>query len=279
MIGCSPAVFALASRSSNSSTVFGGVGHADLRRELLVVEDAGQAVVQASRVERSGPALPVAGDAVLDELGRRELVPAVRGHVLIEVLEQTVLDQRDHRRQPDQVRRVVARQQARRCGHEVRELVLLDVPGDVRVLLGELLGQLERDVEAGLEVGAQLDRIGSAVRASAAALADGDSRRRRWRLRAGASRPPSVTASRPRRGAGGDEARREGQTASRAAHAVARLRVKSMLIMNPPVRSCHDGYGRWLGPSSTALLRRRRGRPDHELWFQPGQRAAARTGP
>ena len=159
MIGRSPAALALASRSSNSATRLGRLGHADLRGQLLVVEDAGQAVVEAHGIERAGAAGAVLGDAVLVELGRRPLVPAESGGVVVEVLEQPVLGERDHRRQPDQVGRVVAREQARRRGDQVRELVLLDVPGHVRELLGELLGQLEGDVEAGLEVGVEHDRI------------------------------------------------------------------------------------------------------------------------
>ena len=163
MIGRSPAALAFASRSSNSATVLGGCGHADLGRQLLVVEDAGQAVVEAHGIERAGAAGAVRRDAVLVELGHGPLVPAESLGVAVKVLEQPLLGKRDHRRQPDEVRRVVAREQARRLVDEVRELVLLDVPGHVRVLLRELLGELEGDVEPRLEVGVERYRLGPAI--------------------------------------------------------------------------------------------------------------------
>ena len=160
MIGWSLAAFALARKSSNSATVFGGFGHADLRRQLLVVEDAGQAVVEACCVQGTGAAGPIRADTVLGELGSGPLVPPEGCGVVVEILQQVVLDQRDHRRQPDQVRRVVTRKQPWRRADEVCELVLADLPGHVRELLRELLGQLERQIEAGLEDSVEDDRIG-----------------------------------------------------------------------------------------------------------------------
>ena len=125
----------LAEQSLEVGDGLGRLGHPDLLRELLVVEDTGQAVVQPHRVQRTGTAGAVRVDAILDELGGRPLVPPERRRVVVEVLEQVILHERDQRRQPDQVRRVVARQQARRRGHQVRELVLADVERHVRELL------------------------------------------------------------------------------------------------------------------------------------------------
>ena len=70
--------------------------HADLLGEFLVVEDAGQAVVQPGGVQRAGATGSVAGDPVLGELCRRELIPAERGDVVVEVLQECVLDQAHH---------------------------------------------------------------------------------------------------------------------------------------------------------------------------------------
>ena len=204
--------------------------------------------------------------------------------VVVEVLEQAVLDERDHRRQPDQVRRVVARQQPRRRGHEVRELVLADVPGDVRELLGELLRELERQVEAGLEVGVQLDRVGPAGRTGG-----GRARRRGC----GARR-----AARRRRGRGGRRSRGRrlaSTTAPGAAHAATRMQATAMrrharrpatsrsarpvwmLTMNAPPRSLSLAVAEPShGSSSTALLRRRRGRADHQLGRQMERPVAPR---
>ena len=120
----------------------GRLGHADLGRQVLVVEHAGHAVVEAAGVERAVAPLAVRVDAVLDQLGRRPLVPAVGGHIRVEVEQQAVLDQADHGGQPDEVRWVVAGQEQRALLHQVRELVLTDIPGDVRELLGELLAEL-----------------------------------------------------------------------------------------------------------------------------------------
>ena len=164
MIGSSPAALALASRSSNSATVFGGSVIPSCGGELLVVEHARQAVVEAHRIERTGAARAIGPDPVLRELGGRPLVPAEGGRVGVKVLEQSVLDQADHRWEPDQVRRIVARQEPRGGAHQVGELILADLPGHVRELLGELFRELERQVESGLEVGIQLDRIGAAAR-------------------------------------------------------------------------------------------------------------------
>ena len=142
----------------------GWFGHADLGGQLLVVEDTGQAVVETHGIERAGAAGAVCPDPVLVKLWHRPLVPAECRGVVVEVHEQAVLGERDHRRQPDQVGRVVAREQARRRVDEIRELVLLDVPGHVRELLCELLGEREGDVESGLEVGVEHNRIRPAVR-------------------------------------------------------------------------------------------------------------------
>ncbi len=143
----------------------GRLGHAQLRGELLVVEDAGQAVVEAHRIQGARAARAVGPDPVLCELRGRPLVPAEGGRVVVKVLEQSILDQRNHRRKADQVRGIVARQQPRGRAHQVRELVLADLPGHIRKLLGELFRELEREIESALEVGGQLDGIGPARRA------------------------------------------------------------------------------------------------------------------
>ena len=280
MIGSSPAVLALARRSSNSATVLGGSVMPDLRGELLVVEDAGQAVVEAHRVEGAGAARPVGPDPVLGELRRRPLVPAEGRRVVVEVLEQPVLDERDHRRQPDQVRRVVAGQQPRRRGHEVRELVLADLPGHVRELLGELVRELERQVEAGLEVGVELDRVGPAARTGGrGARRRSDARRAagRWRggrrgcqslaARLGSRRPRERRRPRPGRVATAIAARRA------AGNAAPARRVRTLAMNTPPPRVCPlAGAKLSQASSSTALLRRRRGRTDHQLGCQMNDR-------
>ena len=107
--------------------------------------------------------MPSARDAVLVKLGHRPLIPTESSGIVVKVLEQPLLGKRDHGRQPDQVGRVVAREQARRRVDEIRELVLLDVPGDIWELLGELVGKLEGQIEAGLEVGVERYRIGPAI--------------------------------------------------------------------------------------------------------------------
>ena len=85
--------------------------------------------------------------------------------------------------------------------HEVGELVLADVPGHVRELLRELVGQLERDVEAGLEVAFRT--TGSVPQLGpAAALADGLPPQWRSRMRLhsdGAVAAPTWPSSRAHR--------------------------------------------------------------------------------
>ena len=83
------------------------LGHPDLGGQLLVVEDTGEAVVEAHRVERPGAPGAVGGDPVLSKLRRRPFVPAEPGRIPVQVLQQPVLDEGHHRRQPDQVRRAV----------------------------------------------------------------------------------------------------------------------------------------------------------------------------
>ena len=151
MIGWSPAALALASRSSNSATVLGGSVMPICAASVLVVEDTGQTVVETHGIERAGAADAVCVNAVLVELRHRPVVPAKSSGVVVKVHEQPILGERDHRRQPEQIGRVVTREHERRRGDEVRELVLADIPGDVRVLLGELFGKLEGYIEAGLE--------------------------------------------------------------------------------------------------------------------------------
>ena len=163
MIGSRSGVLRLGEQVLELGERLGRLGHADLCGEFLVVEDAGQAVVEAHRIERAGAARSIIGDTRLVELRHGPLIPAESCGVVVKVLEQTVLGKRDQRRQPNQVGRVVAREQARRLVDEVRELVLADVPGDVRVLLRELIGELEGQVKAGLEVGIERYWIGSAV--------------------------------------------------------------------------------------------------------------------
>ena len=89
------------------------------------------------------------------------------------------LTRRDHRGQPDQVGRVVTREQARRRADQVPELVLADLPGHVRELLGELIGEFDRKVEAGFEVASRTTGLVPSSEA-AAALAVGLAT---WRLR------------------------------------------------------------------------------------------------
>ena len=55
--------------------------------------------------------MPSAATPVLVELWHRPLVPAERRRVVVQVHEEAILGERDHRRQPDQVRRVVTREQ------------------------------------------------------------------------------------------------------------------------------------------------------------------------
>ena len=137
------------------------LGHADLLCELLVVEHACQAVVQAHGIERTRTASPVGSDPILRELRGGKLVPAERCRVAVEVLEQPILDERDHRGEPDEIRRIVTGQESRCRGHQVRELVLRDLPGHVRELLGEFLRELEREIESRLEVGVEDHRVRS----------------------------------------------------------------------------------------------------------------------
>ena len=101
---------------------------------------------------------PPGADPQLLELRGRPLVPAERLGVAVEVHQQVVLDQLGDLGQPHQVGRVV-RQDARRVLRDDRELVLADVPRDVRVLLGELVGERLRQREAGLEVAVERDRL------------------------------------------------------------------------------------------------------------------------
>ncbi len=140
----------------------GRLGHPDLGRQFLVVEHAGQAVVESHRVQRARTTGAVRRDPVLGQLGRGPLVPSEGGGVLVHVLQQPVMDQRHHARQPDEVRRVVAGQQAGRGVHQVGELVLFDVPGHVRELLGELVCQIEGKVESCLEIRVEYDIVLSA---------------------------------------------------------------------------------------------------------------------
>src|SRR6185369_13643162 len=79
----------------------------------------------------------------------------------VHVLQQAVLDQLGDLRQAHQVRRVVGEDTWSVLGDD-RELVLADVPFYVRVLLGELVGQIFRQREARFEVPAQGDRRGAA---------------------------------------------------------------------------------------------------------------------
>ena len=136
----------------------GRLGHADLGGELLVVEDAGHAEVEPQGVQGALAARPAArAQAQLLELRGRPLVPAEGLRVAVEVLQQVVLDQLGDLGQPHQVGRVV-RQHPRGVLGDDRELVLADVPRDVRVLLGELGGQRLGQREAGLEVAVHRDR-------------------------------------------------------------------------------------------------------------------------
>lgn len=122
----------------------GRLAHANLGRQFPIVEDAGQAVVESHGKERARAASAVFCDAVLIELGDRPLIPAKSCGVVVKVHEQPLSGKRDHGRQPDKVRRIVAREQPRRRVDEVRELVLADVPSDVRVLVRELLRRGKR---------------------------------------------------------------------------------------------------------------------------------------
>ena len=65
MMGRMPLAFAAASRASNSATVAGGWVMPTWRGQLLVVEDAGEAVVETHRVQRAGAAGAIGGDPVL----------------------------------------------------------------------------------------------------------------------------------------------------------------------------------------------------------------------
>ncbi len=69
----------------------------------------------------------------------------------------------NHGWQPDEIRRVVPREQARSLVDEVCKLVLLDIPGHVGVLFGELFGEFEGNIEPRLEVGIQHDWISAAT--------------------------------------------------------------------------------------------------------------------
>ena len=138
--------------------------HSDLLGQLTVVEDAGQAVVEPHRVQRPRPTSAVLRNPVLGQLGGRPLIPAERRGIVVEVHQQAVVDERHHRRQPDQIGRIVTRQQTWRGVHQVGELILADVPRHVGKLPSELLGQRERQIEARLEVGPQLHRLGPTVR-------------------------------------------------------------------------------------------------------------------
>src|SRR5690606_4952027 len=120
------------------------LGHANLGRQLLVVEDTSQAVVEAHSIKRAGAASSVLSDSVLVELRHGPFVPAKSGGVLIKVLEQPLFGKRNHCWQPDEVGRVVDSQQAWRGVDEVRKLVLANVPTDVRELPLKLLGEPER---------------------------------------------------------------------------------------------------------------------------------------
>ncbi len=68
MIGWSPASFAFWQQRLELGERLGRLGHADLGGQLLVVEHAGHAVVEARRVQRAVAALAVRVDAVLHQL-------------------------------------------------------------------------------------------------------------------------------------------------------------------------------------------------------------------
>ena len=143
-LGCGEQILELSNR-------LGRLSHADLRCQLFVIEDTGQTVVEAHGIERARAADAIGVNTVLVELRHRPVVPSESSGVGVKVHEQPILGERDHRRQPEQIWRIVAREHKRRRSDQVRKLVLADIPGDVRVLLGELFSKLEGHIEAGLE--------------------------------------------------------------------------------------------------------------------------------
>src|SRR6185437_10631599 len=127
--------------------------HPNLGRERLVVEDAGQAEVDAHRPQRSGPTGTSArASAKRGKLRGRELIPVVLLEIPIEVLQQAVVNQTAYLRQSHQVRRIGSRQGERCVLRDNRELILANVPLHVRILAGELLREVDDVGEPRLEV-------------------------------------------------------------------------------------------------------------------------------